>query len=241
MENFAGWSYETKDWATLAEMAARQQLRSLEKEISDEALAQLVADVGPNNRLLVNETEKLALYVGERTEIEKADVEAIVSRAKGAKAFALGDALGARDLPRLMRTLDSELWTMHTDSDKTEIGILFGLISKVRTMLFLREMLREGWIKPTPNYGIFKAQLDAAPRNELPEDKRFNPLSMHPYMLFNSLGHAQKYSSEELVRAMELLLQCNLAMISSGADDALLLQQTLVRIATRDPAAADLK
>jgi DNA polymerase-3 subunit delta len=230
VESFAGWSYDTKDWATLAEMAARQQLRSLKKEISEEALAQLVADVGPNNRLLANEVEKLALYCGERAQVEEADVDAIVSRSKGAKAFALADALGARDLPRLMRTLDNELWMMHTDSAKTEIGILFGLITKVRTMVFLREMMREGWIKPTQNYASFKAQLDRIPADTFPEDRKFNPLSIHPYMLFNSLAHAQKYSSEELVRAMQLLLDCNLAMISSGMDDTLLLQQTLVRI-----------
>jgi DNA polymerase-3 subunit delta len=239
VETFAGWSYDTKDWAMLAEIAARQQLRSLKKEISDEALAQLVADVGPNNRQLANEVEKLALYCGERPEVEKQDVDAIVSKAKGAKAFALGDALGARDLPRLMRTLESELWMMETDSEKSEIGILFGLISKVRTMLFLREMLRESWIKPTTNYATFKAQLDRCPRESFPEDRRFNPLSMHPYMLFNSLAHAQQYASEELVQAMELLLRCNLSMISSDADDALLLQQTLIRIATRNPAPSE--
>jgi DNA polymerase-3 subunit delta len=230
VETFAGWSYDTKDWITLAEMAARQQMRALKKEISEEALAKLVADVGPNNRLLTNEVEKLALFCGKRDSVEEADVDAIVTRSKGAKAFALADALGARDLPRLMRTLDNELWSMHTDSKKTEIGILFGLITKVRTMIFLREMMREGLLKPTSNYASFKPQLDRIPAEVFPEDRKFNPLSIHPYMLFNSLVHAQKYSSEELVRAMELLLDCNLAMISSGTDDALLLQQTLVGI-----------
>ena len=67
---------------------------------------------------------------------------------KDAKAFALGDALGDRDLPRALRRLDEELWELQFDKDKSEIGLLYGLISKVRAMILLKEMLREGWIKP---------------------------------------------------------------------------------------------
>jgi hypothetical protein len=63
------------------------------------------------------------------------------------KAFALGDALGDRDLPRLLKRLDEELWETKFDKDKSEIGLLYGLIGKVRAMLLLKEMLREGWIR----------------------------------------------------------------------------------------------
>jgi hypothetical protein len=44
------------------------------------------------------------------------------------------------------------------------------------------------------------------------------------------MGHAQKYTINELVRAMGLLLECNLKMVSSSLDEALVLQQTLVKI-----------
>jgi len=43
--------------------------------------------------------EKLALYVGDKKQVEFEDVAAICSRNKTARAFALGDALGDRDLP----------------------------------------------------------------------------------------------------------------------------------------------
>jgi hypothetical protein len=48
-------------------------------------------------------------------------------------------------------------------------------------------------------------------------------------MLHRALGQAKNYSSEELVRAMELLLNCNQKLVSSGLDDTLLLQHTLVQ------------
>jgi DNA polymerase III subunit delta len=230
VETFAGWSLEDKDWVDAAEMAARQQLRELGKEISEEALALLVANVGPNSRGLINEAEKLSLYAGERKEITAADVETIVSRNKQAKSFALADAVGARDLPRLLKTLDQELWALQTDSKKSEIGLLYGIISKIRTLLFLKEMVKEGWIKTGVQYPQFKAALDRVPPEALPEDRRFNPLAMHPFMLFNALEHTKRYTSAELVRAMELLLVANQRLVSSSMDEALVLQDTLIKI-----------
>src|SRR4029434_3403862 len=116
--------------------------------------------VGPSHRQIQNEVEKAALYVGDREAIELEDVRAIVTRNKHARAFALGDALGERNLPRLLRTLDEELWDMQFDRDKSEIGLLYGLISKVRAMIFLKEMLREGWIRGGTDFSRFRSQLE---------------------------------------------------------------------------------
>jgi len=229
VESFSAWSLEDKSWPGEAERSTRRALGALKKEIGDEALAELVNSVGPNNRQLASEVEKLGLYSGKRTNIELADVRAIVTRNKHARAFALADALGDRDLPRLLRTLDQELWELQFDKQKSEIGLLYGLITKVRVMILLQEMLREGLVKPEADYYRFKAQLERVPAGRLPEDKRFNPLAMNPYLLFKALPHARRYSLEELVRAMSLLLECNRRLISSSLDDALVLQQALVQ------------
>jgi DNA polymerase-3 subunit delta len=233
VESFAGLSIDDKDWMQQAEMLAMKTLRELGKEISDEALAELVSNVGPNTRQLNGEVEKLALYVGGRKEIEVGDVLAITTRNKAARAFALGDALGDRDLPRLLRNLDEELWEMKFDSQKSEIGLLYGLIGKVRAMILLKEMVREGWIKPVADYSRFKSQLEKIPAESLPEDKRYNPLSINPYVLFKAFPQSQRYSQEELIKAMDLLLKCNQRLISSSLDESLILQQTLVEIVGR--------
>jgi len=228
VEVFAAWSVDDKDWAEEAEGWVRRGLKARKKEISDEALSELVSRVGPDRRQLVSEVEKLTLYVGEQLSIGLSDVEGIVSRQKQARAFALADALGERDLPRLMRTLDEELWSMK--GKRGEIGLLYGLITKVRVMLFLKEMMRERWVAPSRDFRAFRAQLSRVPAGALPEDKRFNPLSMNPYLLFKALPHAGRYSIEELVGAMALLLECNQRLVSSQLDQSLVLQQTLVRI-----------
>src|SRR5258706_8740646 len=230
VESFAGWSADDRDWVDQAEAWARKELRNRKKEISDEALSELISRVGPNARQLDTEIEKLSLYIGDRNEVEFAGVTAISTRNKTARAFALCDALGDRDLPRLLKRLDEELWEVKLDPQKSEIGLLYGLISKVRSMILLKEMLREGWIKPEADYNRFKSQLSAIPQDNLPTDKRFNPLSINPYVLFKALPQVKRYSEEELVRAMDLLLRCNQRLVSSGLEDSLVLQQTLIGI-----------
>ena len=232
VENFAGWSADDRDWAERAEIAAQTSVHERKKKITGEALAELVSRIGPHPRQLDNEIEKLCLFAGNREQIEAGDVNAVCTRNKTARAFALGDALGDRDLPRLLRRLDEELWEAKFDSKKSEIGLLYGLIAKMRAMLLLKEMLREGWIKPEMDYNRFKAQLQQVPADKLPGDRRFNPLALNPYVLYKALPQVKRYSEAELIRAMDLLLRCNQRLVSSSLDETLVLQQTLVQIIT---------
>ncbi|MGA2748673.1 MAG: DNA polymerase III subunit delta [Verrucomicrobiota bacterium] len=238
VEILAGWSAEDNDWSEQAESFALDSLRQLGKEISGEALARLVAHAGSNARALRGEIEKLSLYVGELPRIQTGDVDAIVTLNKQARAFALGDALGNRDLPRLLRCLDEELWEVRRDSQRSEIGLLYGLISKVRLLILAREMLARKWLKPEPDFSRFKAQLSRLPAGALPEDKKFNPLAMNPYVLFRAVPQALHYTQAELIAAMDLLLECNQSLISRALDPSLVLQQALVRIVSRPAGAA---
>jgi DNA polymerase-3 subunit delta len=230
VESFEGWSVNDKDWAGQAELLARKAVHSREKKISEDALAELVARIGPQPRQLANEVEKLCLYVGDRAEITEVDVNAVCIKNKISRAFALGDALGNRNLIALLRCLDEELWEMQFDKQKSEIGMLYGLISKVRALLMLKEMIREGWIKAGGDYNGFKLQLERVPASKLPSDKKYNPLALNPYVLFKALSQVRNYSETELVRAMDLLLQANQRLVSSALDERIVLQQTLVQI-----------
>jgi len=97
-------------------------------------------------------------------------------------------------------------------------------------MLLLKEMLREKWIRPTRDFAGFKSQLERLPADQLPADRRYSPLGVNPYVLFKALPQAARYSSAELVRAMDLLLQCNRRLVGSSLNPALVIQQALTRI-----------
>lgn len=230
VEQFAALSMEDRDWAGKAEAMVLREIRERNQKIADDALAELVQSVGPNRPQLISEVEKLCLYVGASGEISAGDVQVVVTRNKQARAFAVADALGDRNLPLLLRRLDEELWAMRFDKQKSGIGLLYGIIFKVRAMILAREMIREGWIKPGMAAGALKVALARVPAGQVPNDKRFNPLSLHPFVLQKAVEHAQNFTLDELVDAMNLLLACNQKLISSRLDESLVLQQTLVQI-----------
>jgi len=226
-------SVADKERGSKAALIVRQRLTELGKKITSHVADELILLAGSSLQQLHTEADKLAAYLGERDEVTRQDVHEIATRTKQAQAFALGDALGERNLPKLLRVLDEELWVVKLDAKKSPIMLLYGLISKVRTMIFLKELTRLKWIRPDGGYPQFKSQLEAIPDERMPDDRKFNPKAMHPYMLFNALGHARRYSEEELTRAMDILLRCNRQLVSSSTDDTLLLQQALVQIISK--------
>src|SRR5258708_5969016 len=116
VEILDGLSMDDRDWQIKAEAIVEQTIAANKKTISHESLAMLVSFVGPNSQLLANETEKLMLYVGQNSKVNVHDSEALGSRHKQVRAFALGDALGERNLPKLLKNLDQELWALKLDS-----------------------------------------------------------------------------------------------------------------------------
>lgn len=233
VEVFQAWSLEDKNWTVEAEAEALKAFRDRKKQIADDALAELIQAVGPHPQVLLSEVEKISLFTGDRPEVRLGDVTAVVTRNKQARAFALAEAFGDRNLPKVLSTLDEELWEMQFDKKRSEIGLLYGLIAKVRSLILIQEMIREGWIKDGLDYSMFKARLDRIPADALPADRKFNPLAQHPFVLFKSLAQARNYATSELVRAMEALLECNRRLVSSSLDEAMVLQQTLIEIVRR--------
>lgn len=242
VEEHPGLSLDDRQWMEKAEAFVRQELAARQKQISEAALGRLLSTVGPHLRLLASEAEKLSLYVGERAEITVEDVEAVVSGWKQARAFALAEALGDRNLPAALRALDNELWEIRikVDRDKSSIGLLYGLIAKVRLLLLLKELVRLGHLKPGADANRVRTSLAQLPAGLLPADRRYNPAAMHPFMVSKALAQVPNYSAGELIRAMNTLLECNQRLVGSGLEDSLVLQQALVQIIGPTRAAAPL-
>jgi len=144
VEHFPGLSADDREWRDKAENLAAADFRGRGRTLEPEALSAFVEQVGPNGRQLAAEAEKLVAYAGERTALTLEDVEAVTTKSRHARAFALGDAVGERHLARSLQRLGEELWSMQSDRTKSEIGLLYGLIGKVRAMLLAKEMLQEG-------------------------------------------------------------------------------------------------
>ena len=91
-------------------------------------------------------------------------------------------------------------------------------------------MIREKGIKLEGDFFRFKTELERFAVEKMPADKKLSPLGLAPFVLFKAVGQASRYTSAELVRAMDLLLQCNLRLVSSSLEERLVAQQTLIDI-----------
>jgi DNA polymerase-3 subunit delta len=229
---FFGSLAEDRDWADRVEFEALRLFRGAGKSLDDDAVAELVSRVGPNLRTLSNEVEKLTTYVGNRAKITLADVQLLTPLQKLAEGFGLGEAVGERDLVRALRVLDEELWTIRTGADKkrSEIGLVYGLLSKFRLLLLMKELRRTGLVKLARDYNAFRTQVALIDASELPTDKRFNPLVGNPYPAFLALKQTDRWEIEELVRAMDVLLEANVQLVASGLDESLVLQRAVIEI-----------
>ncbi len=235
IEHFPGLSAEDRDWRDKAGSLVTAEFRSWRKRPVGEALERFVDFVGPQPRQLAMEAQKVSTYVGDRPDITTVDVEAIVSRGRHARAFALADAVGDRHLGRALRHLEEEMWAMQSDRQKSEIGLLYGLVSKMRALLLAREMLAEGLIRATSDYRSFVGQMKRLPAGRFPEDRRYNPLEINAYVMFRAAQQALNFSTNELVDAMEELLRCNSGLVGSGLDGGLVLQMAITRIIGSGP------
>ena len=113
-----------------------------------------------------------------------------------------------------------------------------GLVSKMRSLLFARELLDLGLVQQAKGFAQFKSQLESLPSEIFGSDRRISPLGIHPYVLFNATNQAQNYTREELVRALDLLMQSNHKLVSSSLDESFVLQRTLIQIVAREAKAA---
>ncbi|MCX6910792.1 MAG: DNA polymerase III subunit delta, partial [Verrucomicrobia bacterium] len=219
-----------RDWEDKVSDFITAHARSLGKNVSRQAVAQLIELNGANLRQIETELEKIAAYVGDRSAIEPADVRAVGSASREAIAWDLNDAVGHRDLGKALRLLDRLLF-----QGEEVIGLLFAIASRVRQLLILRELVDRKLLRPGGEYGQVKSQLERLPasvRDEMPADRKLNPLLQHPFPVFKTLQQAANFTRPQLIRAMQWLLDTNQQLVTSSLPDRLALEELLARIIT---------
>lgn len=217
------WEGQVSDFITA-------HARALGKNVGRQAIAQLIELNGANLRQIETELEKIAAYVGDRGVIEPADVRAVGSASREAIAWDLNDAVGHRDLGKALRLLDRLLF-----QGEEVIGLLFAVASRVRQLLILRELVDRKLLRPGGEYPQMKGQLDRLPasvRDEMPADRKLNPLLQHPFPVFKTLQQAANFTRPQLIRAMQWLLDTNQQLVTSSLPDRLAMEELLARIIT---------
>jgi hypothetical protein len=85
-----------------------------------------------------------------------------------------------------------------------------------------------GIVRPAGDIHSFRNQISGIDQEKLPTDKKYNPLAGHPFPAFQALRQSERWETAELVQAMDTLLEANLKLVTSGLDEAVVLQRALV-------------
>ena len=198
-----------------------------------EARKEFLNRAGFDTRFLVQEIEKLKLYVGDGGKATVQDVREITSIGREAEAWDLLDGFGERNALSVLTTLKRL-------SGQKGVGIMLAAMLEkcVRELLVLREAYDLkwvyggkgrscGWSKELPPDAL--ALLDALP---------VNPKTCNAWAMNRRLPHALNYTLQELRVARFRILELRERLVSTALPEMFLLETALLRIIGNNKTAA---
>ncbi len=113
--------------------------KSIEIKIAPDAVSILANFIGNNLRLLANELDKLALYVGKGATIKIEDVRQLSAQVQEARIFDLTDALAQRNRKQALNILHDLL-----ADGEPPLKLISTITSQVRSLLLVKELAQKG-------------------------------------------------------------------------------------------------
>jgi DNA polymerase III subunit delta len=116
-----------------------KRARAIGVKIAPEATTLLATFIGNNLRLLANELDKLATYVGQDATIKVDDVRQLSPQVQEARIFDLTDALAQRNRKQALNLLHDLL-----SDGEPPLKLLSIITTQVRTLLLVKELAQKG-------------------------------------------------------------------------------------------------
>lgn len=174
--------------------------------ITADALSLFCAMVGGSLNEVHGELEKLRTYLGSRDLVDVADVQAVVSRGRAENIFELGNAVGRGEAGRALQLAGSLM-----EAGEPPLKILSLVVRHFRQLWKIRELQVQ---RCSPKVIASGAGVPF-------------------FVVEGMIAQGKRFSRLDFQRAYELFLDTDLAMKSSGADAAALLESLLLRLAKR--------
>ena len=203
----------------------KETLERAGKTMATGGFEALYEKIGVDMRSFSNEVEKLIAFVGDRKEVLPSDVETVSKRTKQDPIYEMSNAIAERDTRKALFFLDSLL-----KNNFFPLQVLAAASNQIRKLILAKDFIRggygSGWGKDL-SYGAFQKTI-------LPELKKREPdfltSSAHPFAIYMTLKQSDNYTLEELIGAMEVLLDADIRLKSSGQDAKIVLEHAILSI-----------
>ena len=197
-------------------------------EFETDAMALFIMLAGEQSKQIINELEKLDLYLGkERRLVNIEDVRKLVPLSREAVVFEIGQAIQKGNVARAIQLIDEQL-----AAEESAIGIMRASIIIVVRNLYMAKLILEKFKAPTGNYGAFAGALNrlpAADRAWLPQKKDGSGVNVYP--IFLAADNAKNYDLEGLQHVMVQTQRADQALVTTGLDHRMILHRLIAEIA----------
>lgn len=214
----SGMAVQKEQKDVLREMVLKT-LAGLHKKIDSRALELFFDRIGFHPVAVVIESEKLALYVGDRPQITSQDIEAMVGRTREDALYELTDAFGKGQISQALILL-----TRLQENGTHALAILATMRNYLRKLLIFRSLQS----KPDPFWqrGMTAQQFQNSYLPALKADCDWQDLLQgHPYALYMSFSKAAEFSCRQLQNNLDLLLAAEYRLKGSSLPQHIVLEE----------------
>lgn len=221
VETGAGARAQKAQKAVLQDLL-RQTLAEDNKTLAPGLAELLFERVGFHPVALVMEIRKVMLFAGERQQISRADLDAMVGRTRQEALFELTGAIGRRDLEQALGITERLL-----SNGIHPLAIVATLRNFVRGLLLCRALGEQPELQYQPSMIPTAFQQACLPRLKQ-RDRWQKEISGHPYALYMQFKTAATFSLPLLTGWMTLLLDAELRLKSSSIAENIVLQHLIL-------------
>ena len=183
-----------------------------------------IEKVGADSRHIVNEVEKLAVYMGDKKNVELEDIEAVTCSSKTALGWDLTDAIGRRDLTGSLKILKQLIFQR-----ESSIGLLMQINGRIKDLMIYREAIDSGWLSMqgrNAKWGNVPAAIEEAFTEGFDKD----PRKTHPFRMGLLATQAAQFSLRELRICQAAIVRTHRQLVSGSVPQSIALELLLVRM-----------
>jgi len=216
-----GWEDEVADLVL-------EKSKQVGLSFEPDALDLFVRLAGEATQQIVNELEKLHLYLGERKVITIDDVRVMVPLSREGVIFETGRALQAGNAARAIELINEQM-----EMGESAVAIMRASIITTVRNLFMARILLDQAKASARNYNEFQSAVNRLPAEQkawLPQKKSGDGVNIYP--LFLSAQGAQSFTLKNLEKIMHATARADKMLVTTGLDDRMILHRLVTEIAT---------
>ena len=215
-------------WEEQVAALVTNKAREVGLEFEDEAMELFVNLAGEATQQIVNELEKLFLYLGDRKLVTVEDVRLMVPLSREGVIFETGRALQAGDAARAIELIDEQM-----EMGESAVAIIRAAIIPTVRNLFMARIVLDLTKSSGRNYNEFQTAVSRLPAEKkawLPMKKSGDGYNIYP--IFLSAQGAQSFTLKNLETIMHATARADKMLVTTGLDERMILHRLVTEIAT---------